>query len=76
MSTAAELMTGIAASPNAQRFYAGAWVNFAANRPSTLNDGCVVDQLTANLANPSYSIASMMADFTKSDSFLLRTVGN
>jgi len=76
MSTAAELMTGIAASPNAQRFYAGAWVNFAANRPSTLNDGCVVDQLTTNLADPSYSIASMMADFTKSDSFLLRTAGN
>jgi len=41
-----------------------------------LNDGCVVDQLTTNLADPSYSIASMMADFTKSDSFLLRTAGN
>jgi len=76
MSTAAELMTGIAASTNAQRFYAGAWVNFAANRPSTLNDGCVVDQLTTNLADPNYTIASMMADFTKSDSFLLRTAGN
>ena len=76
MSTAVELMTGIAGSPNAQRFYAGAWVNFAANRPSTLNDGCVVDQLTTSLGDPNYSIASMMADFTKSDSFRLRTAGN
>ena len=77
ISAPADLMTGIAASPNAQRFYAGMWVNFAAGRPSTLNDACVVDQLATNLsANPTYSIASMMADFAKSDSFRLRTAGN
>jgi hypothetical protein len=77
ISAPADLMTGIAASPNAQRFYAGAWVNFAAGRPSTLNDACVVEQLTTNLgASPTYSIASMMADFAKSDSFRLRSVGN
>jgi hypothetical protein len=77
ISAPADLMTGIAASPNAQRFYAGMWVNFAAGRPSTLNDACVVDQLASNLsANPTYSIASMMADFAKSDSFRLRTAGN
>ena len=77
ISAPADLMTGIAASPNAQRFYAGMWVNFAAGRPSTLNDACVVDQLATNLAaTPTYSIASMMADFAKSDSFRLRTVGN
>jgi hypothetical protein len=77
ISAPVDLMTGIAASPSAQRFYAGMWVNFAAGRPSTLNDACVVDQLAANLAtNPTYSIASMMADFAKSDSFRLRTVGN
>jgi hypothetical protein len=76
ISTPAELMTGIAASPNAQQFYAAVWVNFAAGRPSTLNDACVVEQLTTNLANPTYSIASMMADFAKSDSFRLRTLGN
>ena len=53
------------------------WVNFAAGRPSTLNDACVVDQLATNLGtNATYSIASMMADFAKSDSFRLRTVGN
>jgi hypothetical protein len=77
ISAPADLMTGIAASPNAQRFYAGMWVNFAAGRPSTQNDACVVDQLATNLStNPTYSIASMMADFAKSDSFRLRTVGN
>ena len=76
ISTPAELMAGIAASPNAQQFYAAMWVNFAANRPSTLNDACVVEQLTTNLGNPTYTIASMMADFAKSDSFRLRTLGN
>ncbi len=77
ISAPADLMTGIAASPNAQRFYAAMWVNFAAGRPSTQNDACVVDQLATNLAaTPTYSIASMMADFAKSDSFRLRTMGN
>jgi Protein of unknown function (DUF1592)/Protein of unknown function (DUF1588)/Protein of unknown function (DUF1595)/Protein of unknown function (DUF1585) len=77
ISAPVDLMTGIAASPSAQRFYAGMWVNFAAGRPSTMNDACVVDQLAMNLTtNPTYSIASMMADFAKSDSFRLRTVGN
>ena len=77
ISAPADLMAGIAASPNAQRFYAGTWVNFAANRPSTQNDACVVDQLANNLSsNASYSIASMMADFAKSDSFRLRSLGN
>jgi len=76
ISAPADLMTGIAASPNAQQFYAAMWVNFAAGRPSTLNDACVVEQLTTNLAQPTYTIASMMADFAKSDSFRLRTLGN
>jgi len=77
ISVPVDLMKGIAASSNAQRFYAGMWVAFAANRPSTLNDACVVDQLAKNLNTiPTYSIASMMADFAKSDSFRLRTAGN
>jgi hypothetical protein len=76
ISTPADLVSGIAASPNAQRFYAATWVNFAANRPSTQNDACVVDQLASSLGGSSYTIASMMADFAKSDSFRLRAVGN
>jgi len=76
ISTATELMSGIATSPSAQRFYASVWVNFAAGRPSTQNDACVVDQLSTSLGSDSYSIASMMADFAKSDSFRLRTVAN
>jgi len=76
ISAPADLMAGIASSPNAQRFYAATWVNFAANRPSTQNDACVVDQLATNLGGATYPIASMMADFIKSDSFRLRSVGN
>ena len=52
ISAPADLMTGIAASPNAQRFYAGMWVNFAAGRPSTLNDACVVDNWPPTSRHP------------------------
>jgi hypothetical protein len=77
ISAPVDLMNGIAKSPNAQKFYAGVWVNFAAGRPSTQNDACVVEQLSSNMgASNTYSIASMMADFAKSDSFRLRTAGN
>jgi hypothetical protein len=77
ISAPVDLMNGIAKSPSAQRFYAGSWVNFAAGRPSTQNDACVVEQLATNLGgSATYSIASMMADFAKSDSFRLRTAGN
>ena len=49
---------------------------FAANRNANPNDACTVDTLSTSLAKSSYTIASMMADYTQADSFRLRTVGN
>ena len=49
---------------------------FATGRSANPNDTCVVDTLSTNLATPTYTIASMMADYTQADSFRLRTLGN
>lgn len=76
ITSPAELMAEIAAAPNAQRTYAQHWVAFASGRSPNPNDACIVDQLAGRLANPSTSIAGMMADFTQADSFRLRAVGN
>jgi hypothetical protein len=70
------LMTEIAKAPNAQRNYAEKFVSFATGRSPNANDTCIVDQLSTNMATPTYSVASMMADYTQADSFRLRTLGN
>ena len=72
----AELMTAIGQQPNAQRHYAEQFVSYASGRSPNQNDTCTVDKLTTNLAMPTYSVASMMADYTNADSFRLRTLGN
>jgi hypothetical protein len=71
-----ELMAEIAKMPNAQRNYAEKFVSFATARTPNQNDTCIVEQLTTAMATPTYSLASMMADYTKADSFRLRTLGN
>lgn len=76
VSTAADLMAEIAKAPNAQRMYAASWVRYATTRDQNNNDACIVDQLTTNLGDGNYAITKMMADYTKADSFRLRTAGN
>ena len=76
ISTPAELMTEIAAAPQAQKAYAQQFVAFATGRSANSNDTCVVDTLSTGLATPTYTIANMMADYTQADSFRLRTLGN
>jgi hypothetical protein len=76
ISTPLQLMTEITQQPKAQRAYAQAWVAFATARDQNNNDTCTVDSLAGNLANTSYTIISMMADYTQADSFRLRTAGN
>ena len=76
LSTPAELMTEIAAAPQAQKMYAQQFVAYATGRSANPNDACVVDTLTPGLATPTYTIANMMADYTQADSFRLRTLGN
>ncbi len=71
-----ELMTAIAELVEAKRHYATQWVAFATARAPNPNDTCIVEQLSGNMAQASYPLASLLADYTKADSFRLRTVGN
>jgi hypothetical protein len=76
LNNPSELMAAIGQAPNAQRHYAEKFVSFASNRSPNQNDTCTVNTLTTNMATPTYSVASMMADYTQADSFRLRTLGN
>jgi len=71
-----ELMTEISQLAEAKRLYATQWVAFAAARVPNPNDDCTVDQLTSSMGSASYPLVNMLADYTKADSFRLRTVGN
>ena len=70
------LMTEIANLPEAKHHYAEQWVAFASGRVPNNNDACTVDQLTASLAQASYPVGNVIADYTQADSFRLRTVSN
>jgi hypothetical protein len=76
VNNASELMSEIAKAPNAQRNYAEKFVSFATGRVPNSQDTCIVDTLSTNLATSGYTVANMMADYTQSDSFRLRTLGN
>jgi hypothetical protein len=76
ISSPSALMTEISTLPNAQYTFAQEWVAFATNRNANANDACTVNTLSTSLAQSSYTVASMMADYTQADSFSLRTVGN
>lgn len=70
------MMTEIANLPEAKYYYAEQWVSFAAGRVPNTNDACIVSQLSTNMAQASYPILSVIADYTQADSFHLRTVSN
>jgi len=76
LNNPSELMAEIAKAPNAQRHYAEKFVSFASSRSPNPQDTCIVDQLSTSMATPTYTLASLMADYTKADSFRLRTLGN
>jgi hypothetical protein len=72
VSTAAEMMTKIAGSASAQRFYAARWVGYAFARELTASDHCTADRLGAANAAPDYSIQDLLVDLTQSDYFMTR----
>jgi len=76
ISSPLELMTAIAGAPGAKRYYAQALVAFASSRTPNANDACTVDQLSRNLAKDGYRLLDLLADYTETDSFRLRTVAN
>jgi hypothetical protein len=76
IGTPLEMMTEIANLREVQSHYTVQWVAFASGRTPNPNDGCIVNQLSGNLANASYPVVNLIADYTATDSFRLRTVGN
>jgi hypothetical protein len=76
ISTPLDMMKELAVLTDVQRHYAEQLVAFATGRTPNPNDACSVDQLTAKLAQESYPVLSLLADYTESESFRLRTVGN
>jgi hypothetical protein len=69
-----ELMAAIAASADAQRCYAQKWAEFAYQRAPNANDNCIVNEMATKTAGGGYSIVSLVADLTQSDSFRLRAM--
>lgn len=72
ISSPAQLMQEIAATPKAKQLYAEAWVAYAFGRAPNANDRCVVDQLDTKLSQGGYSILNLLADLSQADSFRLR----
>lgn len=70
----AQLMAAIAASPSAQHSYAEKWVAYAYERASNQADACTVNQLAAKLTKNGYTVLSLIADLTQTQSFRSRAV--
>lgn len=70
-----ELMTQIAAHPNAKKKYAQKLVSVGMGRLPNDNDACVRDQLVAKLEDSSYPIVNLFSDMTQAQSFRLRVRG-
>lgn len=70
----ADLMTAIAASPQAQLCYAERWVEYAYQRPANTADACVAEAMAANIVQGDYTVQDLIADLTQSDSFRLRAL--
>jgi Protein of unknown function (DUF1592)/Protein of unknown function (DUF1588)/Protein of unknown function (DUF1595)/Protein of unknown function (DUF1585) len=76
ITTPIALMTAIASTPSAKHFYAQQLVAFASSRLPNANDACTVDALATNMAADSYPLLNLISDYTQTDSFHLRSVGN
>jgi Protein of unknown function (DUF1588)/Protein of unknown function (DUF1585)/Protein of unknown function (DUF1592) len=67
-----DLMSAIAASPEAQSCYAQRLVTFAYQRDLTSQDVCTVQTLAGKVAAGGYPITNLVTDLTQADSFRIR----
>lgn len=74
VSDPASLMSAIAASNDAQYYYAQKWVGYAFNRAPNSQDACVVESLSASIAAGGYKVLDLIADMTQADAFAVRAV--
>lgn len=74
LTTPAELMAKIAASPGAQRGYAEKWVSYAFGRVGDPLDACTVEKLTYKVNGGAYPILNLIKDITQASSFRIRAL--
>lgn len=73
VTSPSELMTLLASSEEANRFYAQSIVSSAYERLPNTNDACVVDELGEKLTT-GYAIKDLLADLARTESFRTRTL--
>lgn len=67
-----DLMTAIAAAPEAKRCYTENWVQVAYNRVLSAEDVCTVDQIAQKMADADYAVANLITDLATVESFRYR----
>jgi len=70
-----DLMNKIAVSAQAQSCYAKKWVESAYQRVLTPQDACTAQGLATKIAQDGYTVLSLVADLTQSQSFRYRAKG-
>ena len=75
VTTPAELMAKIAASPMAQRRYAEKWVSYAFEREGELLDCGTVNDLATKMTAGGYTVLNLITDLTQAPQFRTRAVG-
>lgn len=63
----------IAESLEARACYASNWLRYFYGRLSQDTDACTIDVLANNLTQPSYGVKQLLADLTRTQSFLYRS---
>ncbi|XXU51030.1 DUF1592 domain-containing protein [Sorangium sp. So ce1014] len=74
VTSPADLMAKLAASPSAQRQYAQKWVSYAYERDGHPLDSCTVNDLAARITPGGYTVLDLVTDLTQSESFRTRAV--
>jgi Protein of unknown function (DUF1592)/Protein of unknown function (DUF1588)/Protein of unknown function (DUF1595)/Protein of unknown function (DUF1585)/Protein of unknown function (DUF1587) len=72
VSGSTDLMNKIAVSAQAQNCYAKKWVETAYQRVLTAQDACTAQTLATKIGQDGYSVLSLVADLTQSQSFRYR----
>jgi hypothetical protein len=75
VTTPAELMAKIAASPMAQRRYAEKWVSYAFEREGDPLDCGTVNDLATKMTAGGYTVLNLITDLTQTPQFRGRAVG-
>lgn len=65
----------IADSVEGRRCYAATWLRYTFGRVEDPSERCLLDELSARLADDNYTVAELLVDLTRTPSFLSRAAG-